>query len=77
MGSGSRARVDSAFACGILVSMLKAGLDMDSVLEYINISLSIKSVDESFATLDICKINLYTGEAEILKAGGATVLEMR
>lgn len=72
MGSGSRARVDSAFACGILVSMLKAGLDMDSVLEYINISLSIKSVDESFATLDICKINLYTGEAEILKAGGAT-----
>ncbi|MCL1789403.1 MAG: serine/threonine-protein phosphatase, partial [Oscillospiraceae bacterium] len=71
MGSGSRARIDSAFACGMLVKLLRAGIGLSSSLEIINNSLLVKSSDESFATLDICKIDLYTGKAELYKAGAA------
>jgi stage II sporulation protein E len=71
MGSGSRARLDSAFACGMLVKLLRAGIGLTSALEIINNSLLVKSSDESFATLDICRIDLYTGKAELFKAGAA------
>jgi stage II sporulation protein E len=72
MGSGSRARIDSAFACGMLVKLLRAGIGLPSAMEIINNSLLVKSSDESFATLDICKIDLYTGKTELYKAGAAS-----
>ncbi|MCL1904490.1 MAG: SpoIIE family protein phosphatase [Oscillospiraceae bacterium] len=71
MGSGSRARIDSAFACEMLVKLLRAGIGLSSSLEIINNSLLVKSSDESFATLDICKIDLYSGKTELYKAGAA------
>lgn len=71
MGSGGRARIDSAFACGMLVRLLRAGVDINSAIEIINNSLLVKSADESFATLDVCKIDLYSGEVELFKAGSA------
>ncbi|MCM1334501.1 MAG: SpoIIE family protein phosphatase [Bacteroides sp.] len=71
MGSGSRARIDSAFACGMLSKMLKAGIDFDASMEMLNTSLSVKSSDESFATLDVCRVNLYSGEVSLYKAGSA------
>jgi stage II sporulation protein E len=71
MGSGSRARIDSAFACGMLVKLLRAGIGLPSALEIINNSLLVKSSDESFATLDICRIDLYSGKTELFKAGAA------
>jgi len=71
MGSGSRARIDSAFACGMLVKLLRAGIGLPSSMEIINNSLLVKSSDESFATLDICRIDLYTGKTELFKAGAA------
>lgn len=72
MGSGSRARIDSAFTCGMLSKLLKAGIDMDSSLEMINTSLMVKSADESFSTLDVCRIDLETGEVLLYKAGSAS-----
>jgi len=71
MGSGSRARIDSAFACGMLVKLLRSGIGLPSALEIINNSLLVKSSDESFATLDVCRVDLYTGKTEIFKAGAA------
>ncbi len=71
MGTGSRARIDSAFACGMLSKMLKAGIDFRASMEMLNGSLLVKSSDESFATLDVCRISLYTGEVSLYKAGGA------
>ena len=72
MGSGSRARIDSSFACGMLSKLLKAGIDMEASLEMLNTSLMVKSADESFATLDVCRIDLYTGDVLLYKAGGAS-----
>ncbi len=71
MGSGARARVDSSFACGMLIRLLKAGIGIEAALGIINTSVSLKSSDESFATLEICSIDLYSGETCIYKAGSA------
>ena len=72
MGSGSRARIDSAFACNMLSRFLKAGVDMEASIEMLNSSLMVKSGDESFATLDVCRINLTSGEVLLYKAGGSS-----
>ncbi|MCR4780871.1 MAG: SpoIIE family protein phosphatase [Ruminiclostridium sp.] len=72
MGSGSRARIDSAFSCSMLERLLKAGIDLESSLEMLNTSLLVKSSDESFATLDICRIDLNSGDVLLCKAGGAS-----
>ena len=71
MGSGSRARIDSAFACGLLTKLLESGVSVEAAIEMLNTSLLVKSADESFATLDICQVDLYTGKTRLFKAGGA------
>jgi stage II sporulation protein E len=71
MGSGSRARVDSAFACGMMAKLLRADVRVECAAEVVNNALCVKSEDESFATLDICVIDLFTGRVEVYKAGGA------
>lgn len=72
MGSGSRARVDSALACSVLAKLIKSGIPLNAALETVNTSLMVKSADESFATLDICRIDLNSGECAVYKAGAST-----
>lgn len=72
MGSGSRARVDSSFACAMLIRLLQAGVGVDAAINVINTSLMCKSSDESFATLEICAIDLYSGKTDLYKAGSAS-----
>lgn len=71
MGTGTRAKVDSAFACGLLTKLLECGADIETAAEMLNTSLMVKSSDESFATLDVCCVDLYTGRTVLYKAGGA------
>ena len=72
MGTGSRARVDSTMACSVLSKLLKSGISLPAALETVNTALMVKSADESFATLDICRIDLNSGECAVYKAGAAT-----
>ena len=46
-----------------------AEIGYDAALRIINSSLYIKSGDESLATLDVFRIDLYSGRAEFMKAG--------
>ncbi len=71
MGSGTRARIDSAFACGLLTKFLESGVGVEASIEMLNTALMVKSLDESFATLDVCQVDLYTGKTTLYKAGGA------
>lgn len=71
MGSGTRAKIDSAFVCGLLTKLLECGIEAETAIELLNTSLLVKSSDESFATLDLCKVDLFTGSTTIYKAGGA------
>lgn len=72
MGTGGRAAVDSNMAVSIMSKLCRAGLSYDCSLQVVNSSLMIKSEEESLATLDVIDFNLFSGKAEILKAGACT-----
>lgn len=71
MGSGSRARVDSTMTCSMLSKLLKCGISLKTALEIVNTAVMVKSSDESYSTLDICQLDLNSGEGVIYKAGAA------
>lgn len=71
MGTGSRARVDSAMVCSVTAKLIKSGISLSSALETVNTVMLVKSADESYATLDICRIDLNSGECTVYKAGAA------
>ena len=71
MGTGKRARLDSMFAVSLATKLLTAGVSMRSAHRMINSMLRVKGWDESFATLDILRLDLCAGTAELLKSGAA------
>ena len=71
MGSGPTAAVDSAMACSLTSRLVKAGFNFGSALKMVNSALLVKSVDESLATVDVVSVDLYTGNAQFMKAGAA------
>ena len=77
MGTGSRAAIDGAMASSLLSKLIVAGFSFPCAMRLVNSAMLIKSHEESLATLDILKINLYTGQAVIYKAGAALSLLRR
>jgi stage II sporulation protein E len=47
------------------------GIGHEAALKMVNSALLIKSGEESLATIDICTVDLFTGQAEFYKAGAA------
>jgi stage II sporulation protein E len=75
MGTGGRAAVDGAMACGIMARLIKAGIGFDAALKIVNSALLVKSGDESLATMDIAAVDLFNGSIDLFKAGAsATIL---
>lgn len=77
MGSGKRAREESAATVGLLEEFIESGFEKDIAVKIINSVLVLKSGEESFSTLDICSIDLYTGAAEFIKIGAAATYLLR
>ena len=69
MGTGGRAAVDGSMAVGIMSRLTGAGLGFESALKIVNSAIMVKSGEESFATLDVCCIDLYSGIVDFYKAG--------
>lgn len=76
MGSGGAAALDSALASSLAACLLEADIDYQSALRLINSSLLVRSGEESLATLDATRIDLYSGVVSIYKAGAAPTLLM-
>lgn len=77
MGSGKRARQQSAAAIDLLEEFIESGFDRETAVTLINSALLLKSNDESFSTLDICSVDLHTGLAEFVKIGAASTFLIR
>lgn len=77
MGSGGGAAVDAHMASGLISQLISVGLGHDAALKMVNSALLIKSGEESLATIDICSIDLYTGQADFYKAGAAPTYILR
>lgn len=69
MGTGEEAARESRAMLELLDSFLQAGFECGNAVRLINSIMLMKSGGETFATLDLCIIDLYTGEAKFLKTG--------
>ncbi len=69
MGTGGRAARESEAVLELLDSFLEAGFDSRVAVRLINSIMIMKSEDEAFVTLDLCIIDLYTGETRFIKTG--------
>lgn len=71
MGTGCPAAVDGNLAAELTARLLRAGFAPDTAARLVNVALSLKSEDESGATLDLVQVDLFTGAARLFKAGAA------
>lgn len=71
MGSGEKACEDSERVIEIMESFLTAGFRKETAIQMINGALAAAGQEQNMSTLDICDINLYTGECEFVKVGAA------
>ena len=69
--------MDSTMAAALITRLLEAGLSCESALHLVNSALAVKSGEESLATVDGVRIDLYTGQMEIYKAGAAPTVVVR
>lgn len=69
MGTGHRAGRESSAIVELLEDFMAAGFDKTVAVKLINSVMVMKSANEAFATVDMCMIDLYTGEAEFIKNG--------
>lgn len=77
MGSGNRASQESSAAIELLEDFMETGFDKDIAIKMINSVLVLKSNEESFSTLDMSIIDLYSGIAEFIKIGAASTFIKR
>lgn len=71
MGTGEGAARESRTAIELLEQFTEAGFDRELSVRMINSALLLRRGEESYATLDICEIDLYDGHAVFLKLGAA------
>lgn len=72
MGSGKEAAKESEMSIKLLEKLLKNGVRPEEAYKITEPIFSVRSGEGfGFATLDILKIDLYSGECEILKCGAA------
>lgn len=71
MGSGEKACAGSGRVIEKMERLLEAGFRKEPAAQMINGALAAVGQEDNMSTLDMCDINLYTGECEFMKAGAA------
>lgn len=76
-GSGEKAGRDSERVLDLMEKMLEAGYDTDAAINMVNTALFAAGEDGNHPTLDICDIDLYQGNCQLRKVGGAATFLKR
>ena len=71
MGTGEAAAKESRTAIELLEQFTEAGFERELAVKMINSTLLLRRGEETYATLDICEVDLYDGHAEFVKLGAA------
>jgi stage II sporulation protein E len=69
MGIGPAAALESSAAIDVLTQLMKAGFEREFAVRTVNSILLLRSSEESFATVDMMLLDLFSGEAEFVKIG--------
>ena len=71
MGSGEKACEDSGMVVDLLEKLLEAGFERHTAIQMINGALIACDEEQNMSTLDMCEINLRTGNCTFLKVGAS------
>ncbi len=71
MGSGSTACRESEMVLDLVERFLEAGFSAETAIRMMNSAMVMKGESDLFSTVDLCKINLYSGKADFFKIGAA------
>ncbi len=77
MGGGEEANAQSSLALSFLEDFLHAGFDISTALQLINSVLLLRSNEDTYATLDVALLDVYTGECQFVKVGANTTYVRR
>lgn len=72
MGTGPMAAVESSAAVKILEEFLRSGVEPESAMRLLNAVVMLKNGENwGYATVDLCCIDLFTGQTSFYKYGAA------
>ena len=72
MGSGRLAQRESTLAVRLLEQFLRAGVRPENALRTVSAALALRGEEEiGFTTVDLLRVDLFTGEASVYKYGAA------
>ncbi|MDF2485784.1 MAG: hypothetical protein K0R46_1952 [Herbinix sp.] len=77
MGTGKDAGEESETVMSLLEEMISAGFKAETAIKLINSSLVLKADKQTFSTIDMSIINLFTGMCEFIKIGAAAAFIKR
>ena len=72
MGSGEKACSDSTMVVELMQKFLEAGFQMEMAIQMINSALLTGGDNSNMSTLDLCSMDLYSGECHFAKVGSAS-----
>lgn len=71
MGSGEKACRDSTMVVELMQKFLEAGFQLEMAIQMINSLLLTGEENANMSTLDLCSMDLYSGECRFVKVGSA------
>ena len=71
MGSGSTACKESELVLDLVERFLEAGFSMETAIRMMNSAMVLKGEEDLYSTVDLCEVNLYSGQASFYKIGAA------
>lgn len=77
MGTGETACEESESVVELLEQFIEAGFRKESAIKLINSILVLRSEEQTFSTIDMSVINLYSGICDIIKIGASTTFIKR
>lgn len=77
MGTGKEAADESETVLALLEQLLEAGFKTETAIRLINSNLVLKADKQTFSTIDMGTINLFTGMCEFVKIGAASTFIKR
>ncbi|WP_350343749.1 stage II sporulation protein E [Proteinivorax tanatarense] len=72
MGKGEEAEKESKRIIGLIKKLMLIGFEPEKAIKSVNSILALRGESESFGTLDIAVLDLYTGKAKMYKNGAVS-----
>ena len=77
MGSGNRANQESEMVVDLLQKFIEAGFRKETAIKLMNSAMVLQGEENSYSTLDYAMMDLYNGNLELIKIGGAATFIKR